>query len=289
MKLQPGWRFGSPGEIDIALVRRFSELIGLMASQGSRRGTFEHFKGYYAGPAGRQNAYSSSESWAESDLDDFMRGAASNAPLFLEAFIEGARALAQSGIDIPDDAYINGLLADHGVGYRVQGDAIIASDPNAHLPTTNMVPLSLNEQGRMLVLDSFALSSRLFDEGRHRQGVQELLWLLETVSTAFRGLDTGDQTVKGKYFNEIVRALREARKGSIVEQALVWMSTMHGYLSAPSGGGIRHGQDLNTGIEMTENDAVLVANLVRSYIQFLMSEHQRMTGNALGASPPSFG
>ena len=52
---------------------------------------------------------------------------------------------------------------------------------------------------------------------------------------------------------------------------------MHGYLSSPTGGGVRHGSDLNEGISMGRNDAVLIANLTRSYFQYLMAEHERMS------------
>lgn len=278
MKLQPGWRFGAPGAIEVQAVHRFSEMVSLIASQGDRRAIFELYKKHFAGPAGRQYAYSSSESWAEGDLNDYMRGAAGNAPLFIEAFVDGSKALAEGGFDVPDEMAINRILIDCSVGYRVHGEQLVAVDDSGHLPTPTVGPISLNEEGKRLVLDSFSISSRLFEEGRHRQAVQELLWLLETVSTAFRGLGDGDQTIKGRYFNDIAKSLRQMQRGTFLEQTLNWMTTLHGYLSAPAGGGIRHGWDLNEGVEMTTNDAILVANLIRSYIMYLMAEHQRMTG-----------
>src|SRR5271166_367595 len=70
--------------------------------------------------------------------------------------------------------------------------------------------------------------------GRHRQAVQEILWLLETVSTAFRGLDTGVATVQGKYFNKIAEDLRKHHKGTTLDQVLTWVPTLHGYLSSPT-------------------------------------------------------
>ena len=52
--------------------------------------------------------------------------------------------------------------------------------------------------------------------------------LLETVATAFRGQESGTGTIEGKYFNEIVRALRNNHRGSALAEALGWMSKMHG-------------------------------------------------------------
>src|SRR5271169_206431 len=70
--------------------------------------------------------------------------------------------------------------------------------------------------------------------GRHRQAVQEILWLLETVSTAFQGLDTGVATAQGKYFNKIAEDLRKHHKGTTLDQVLTWVTTLHGYLSSPT-------------------------------------------------------
>ena len=114
-------------------------------------------------------------------------------------------------------------------------------------------------------------------EGRDRQAVQEILWLLETVSTAFQGLDTGAGTIQGKYFNKIAEDLRRHNKGKILEQVLAWVTTLHGFLSSPTGGGIRHGTDLKTGIVIQPNEARLFCNLTRSYISFLMAEHARLS------------
>ena len=76
------------------------------------------------------------------------------------------------------------------------------------------------------------------------QAVQEILWLLETVSTAFQGFPVGEGTIQGKYFNKIADELKLHRKGQVAEQAIGWMKTLHGYLSSPTGGGVRHGATL---------------------------------------------
>ena len=113
--------------------------------------------------------------------------------------------------------------------------------------------------------------------GRHRQAVQEILWLLEAVSTAFQGLDTGVATLQGKYFNKIAEDLRKHHKGTTLDQVLTWVPTLHGYLSPPTGGGIRHGANLKAGIAIQPNEARLFCNLIRSYISFLMAEHERLS------------
>jgi hypothetical protein len=111
----------------------------------------------------------------------------------------------------------------------------------------------------------------------NRPAVSEILWLLETVSTAFRGLDIGTATVQGKYFNKIAWELRKHHKGQILDQVLEWITTLHGYLSSPTGGGIRHGADIKNVTDIQHGEAQLYCNLIRSYINFLMSEHARLS------------
>ena len=114
-------------------------------------------------------------------------------------------------------------------------------------------------------------------EGKGREAVQESLWLLETVATAFRGVATETGTVEGKYFNDIVKDLQRLHKGTTVGRVLKWAEETHGYLSSPTGGGVRHGLDLNAGIELSPNDCRLFCNLVLSYLTFLLAEHERLS------------
>lgn len=55
------------------------------------------------------------------------------------------------------------------------------------------------------------------------------------------------------------------------------MMNLHGYLSSPTGGGIRHGLDLKEGIAVQAVEARLYCNLAKSYITFLVSEHERLS------------
>ena len=283
MKLQPGWRYGKHGGLDFPVVHAFSDLIGRVASQGNRWSILEHFKGHYAGAAGRPYSSSSSGDWAASDLDDYMRQAADHAPLFIEAFVDGCQKLGQSNaaLELPGASVVNAILHRHGTGYEIQGDELVRVGHDVHVPTV-VVSSSLDEQAQEIIRKSFDDANRLLSEGSDRPAVQELLWLLETVSTAFAGMGDGDQTVTGRYFNEIARSLRLRQRGTVLEQALAWITTMHGYLSSPTGGGVRHGRDLSSGIPMGRNDAVLIANLTRSYINFLIAEHDRINAALLG-------
>lgn len=277
MKLESSWRFDSPGPMPNEAVRAFDTLIGKITAQGDRWAILEHFKRYYAGASGGTASRSSSEGWAESDLGIRMQQAAENAPLFIEAFYEGCEALrSEDGFAVPDVARINRILQEHGVGYEIRPPALVAV--GLHQPIA--VPehyASLDEQAQDVVQQSLQQSEKLLAEGHLRQAVQEILWLLESVVTAFRGLRDGETTIEGKYFNKIVQELRAKKKGKTIDQVLAWLTALHGYLSSPTGGGVRHGADLKSGITIDADEGRLYCNLIRSYVTFLMAEHERMS------------
>lgn len=58
------------------------------------------------------------------------------------------------------------------------------------------------------------------------------------------------------------------------------MLGLHGYLSSPTGGGVRHGVDLNEGVALELNEARLCCNLIKSYIGYLIAEHERLGGSS---------
>jgi len=201
---------------------------------------------------------------------------ADNAPLFIEAFYEACEALRAEGIGVPDVGRMNRILREHDVGYEIQPPALVAV--GLHQPIA--VPeryQSLDEQAQDTVQKSLLQSEKLLAEGNPRQAVQEILWLMESVVTAFKGLSTGDATIEGKYFNKIVQELRTQKKGQTIEQVLGWLTALHGYLSSPTGGGVRHGVDLKSGITIDADEGRLYCNLIRSYVTFLMAEHARMS------------
>jgi hypothetical protein len=56
-----------------------------------------------------------------------------------------------------------------------------------------------------LIESALQASERAHAEGKGRQAVQEVLWLLETVSTAFRSDEILNGSIQGRYFNKINR------------------------------------------------------------------------------------
>ena len=102
------------------------------------------------------------------------------------------------------------------------------------------------------------------------------------IATAFRGLDTDMGTVQGKYFNKIVADLKAQNKGTHMHQVLSWIMTLHGYLSSPTGGGIRHEADVAALQPLQLHEARLFCNLIRSYVNFLIDEHTRREESRLG-------
>jgi hypothetical protein len=278
LKFNSAWRFDTPGRIADGVSDEFFRLIGKVASQGSRKSVLEHFKDFFAGVAGTTSTYSSSESWAETDLLVYMSSAAENAPLFIEAFYDGCEALRHAHPDwaVPDTMMINRALAAHKAGYMIQPPDLVSQNPQQPIEVS-AEPLSLDQQAQAVIQQSLKQTEQLLSEGRDRQAVQELLWLLESVSTAFQGLDTGSGTIQGKYFNKIADDLRRHHKGKILEQVLSWVTTLHGFLSSPTGGGIRHGTDLKKAIAIQPKEARLFCNLIRSYISCLMAEHERLS------------
>jgi hypothetical protein len=120
----------------------------------------------------------------------------------------------------------------------------------------------------------------MLNEKQGRRAVQEILWLLETIATAFRDISTDEATVQGRYFARIVREMKARGRGKAQEQILNWMMALHGYLSSPTGGGVRHGLDLQSGIAVQPHEARLYCNLIRSYITYMIEEHERLTSSA---------
>ena len=277
LKFNGAWRFDPPANIPSGVVNDFSDLIGRIATQGDRHDILEHFKVYFAQAAGTTSNRSSSESWAESDLQNYMQQAAVNAPLFIEAFYDACEALGEKDVAVPNVVIMNRVLAKHEAGYEIRPPDLISRNTEATPIPVPEKPPSLDEQAQELIQRSLSQSEKFLAEGHFRQAVQEVLWLLETVSTAFQGLETGSGTVEGKYFNKIVGDLRRHNQGTTLEQILDWITKLHGYLSSPTGGGIRHGTDLKAGIATTADEARLYCNLIRSYISFLLIQHERLS------------
>ena len=171
-------------------------------------------------------------------------------------------------------------MTKYNGGYIVQPPHLVAREfvgPTIPVPLS---PPSFAERSKRVIEQSLFRSDQLLAEGRPREAVQEIVWLLETVATAFKGMDTQSGKIEGKYFNQIIRDLRSKGAGGTLERVLDWITTMHGYLSSPTGGGVRHGTDLDRGVELDSAEARLFCNLTRSYISFLFVEYESLVRNS---------
>src|SRR6266478_361078 len=279
LKFKAEWRFDSPGAVPNGVVGGFWDLIGRIATQGDRQSILEHFKSYLGRAAGTTTTASSSESWAETDLDSYVRQAAENAPLFIEAFYDACQELPRLNPDFagPSLSQINRVLREAQSGWEIQPPNLIFhySEP-APVPVEEQVE-SLDQQAKEIIQKSLSKSQELLANGDYRPTVQESLWLLETVTTAFQGMETDQGTTEGNYFNKIVGDLRKHHKGETLDRVLSWMMSLHGYLSSPTGGRIRHGADLSGDVKIGRNEARLFCHLIRSHIHFLIFEPNRLS------------
>jgi hypothetical protein len=284
LKFPGAWRFKPPADgrfinqaIPAGAVEDCIDLIMEVTTQGDRQEVLEHFKGYFCAAAGASHSRSSNASWAETDLWAYAREAATNAPLFIEAFYEACKSFGGDDSDAwaPDADVINEILAKHGTGYTIRPPTLEPREDSAPIIAVATPSPTLAERAVNILQESLTRSEELLSQGRGREAVQESLWLLETVATAFRGVETATGTVEGRYFNQIVRELRDIAPGGTLNRVLNWIGALHGYLSSPTGGGVRHGLDLNAGVPITDNEARLFCNLIRSYLSFLVVEHQR--------------
>ena len=82
--------------------------------------TLEHFKTFFARLGDAVDSWSSSASWAETDLLSLMQDATANAPLFIEVFYDGWEVSRNQGLDVPDTDVMNDVLAKHGVPFRIE-------------------------------------------------------------------------------------------------------------------------------------------------------------------------
>jgi hypothetical protein len=280
LRFPSAWRFKPPPDgnfINSAMpggaVSDFTDLIEKIRTERSRQSILEFFKSAFG-----SRSTSSSESWAYSDLMTTMEGAADNAPLFIENMYDACEELKQECPEwfVPDVSLLNEILARHNVGYEIRPPELVARELGG-IPIPVAVPSpSFAERATETLNSSLGRSEQLLGEGRPREAVQEVLWLLETIATAFRGIGTQSGQIEGKYFNRIVADLRNKHLGTTLERVLEWITTMHGYLSSPGGGGVRHGTDLARGIDLDLNEARLFCNLTRSYISFLIVEHDSL-------------
>jgi hypothetical protein len=272
--------FGPPSaalKLTSAAVDEFFMLVNRTADGVERQDVLELLKKHLAGPAQKYYTPSSSPGWAESDLRSTMEAAADNGPLFVEGFYDACEALRNTGRSAPEPYHINRVLQENASPLRVRPPELVSERGSSDLVPVRDRPRSLDEKAADVLARSIARSNDLLAQGRDREAVSELLWLLETVVTAFKGLETDSGRIEGRYFNRIIQDLGAKAERPARKQALAWMTAMHGFLSAPAGGGVRHGLDLAEGVEINSGEAQLFCNLIRSYLQFLLDEHRRLS------------
>lgn len=282
LQFDPSWRFDSPGTVESGVVNEIIQyVINRVAADCSRKHILETFKCRFAQSVGIATGTSSSEGWAESDLEHFMlQSAGQNTALFAEALYDGLMDIDSMSPNaaIPPWPYVNRYLSPCGVA--IFPPNLVTTTDFKPIPVPQSVP-SLDVKANELIQRSLSDSEHLLTTGKNRAAVQEILWLLETISTAFRGADFTDGNVTGKYFSKIIGDLRRLHRGQTLDRVSIWLENIYGYLSAPDGGGIRHGSSLSVHEELTASEARLYCDLSRSYITFLLHEYTRTQAGRL--------
>ena len=121
------------------------------------------------------------------------------------------------------------MLAKHNIGFEIRGDQLVLRGTEPGLVEVQVAAPTLAEQSVPIIQESLQRASERLHQGRGREAVQESLWLLESVSTVFKGVDTQTGSIEGGYFNQIVRELRNAHRGGTLDRVLEWAMGVHGY------------------------------------------------------------
>jgi len=285
----PGkWRYKPPindqyitERIPDNAITDFIKIITSVATQGKRQELLEHYKGYFCRACGTAHFFSTDEGWSETDLCTFARQAAENAPLFIEAFYDASQSLNIDGSSsfVPDVEIINNILAQHKIGYSINPPRLELMPSDEKIIPIDEPSKTINDQAIEKIAQSLSRSVELLHAGKPSEAVQKSLWILETFSTAFKGLKVNSRTITGKYFNTIITEMKNANPNTSSNIIMSWMSQMHGYLSSTTGGGVRHGADINEVTELNRNEAQLFCNLISSYLNYLINEHKRLVEN----------
>ncbi|WP_148215178.1 MULTISPECIES: hypothetical protein [Acidobacterium] len=222
---------------------------------------------------------STNASFAEQDGREYLVDAARNSPLFIEAFYDSwTDLMSENPAHIPQIVpTLNRILSAHGIGFRLNPPNLETLGEPAPLVEVVIPAATLEGRASEVIRTSLDRAAEYLERGDDRAAVMESLWLLDSVTTIFSGLALPAGDVNGVYFKTIVGDLRRLQSGRTLSYAARWMETLYGYLSAPGGGQIRHGMNLSNEIQLNRNDARLYCNLIRSYIEYLLGEHERLT------------
>jgi hypothetical protein len=252
-------------------------LLLKISHQDKRKPILEGFKENFCRALGKAHYWSSDTAYAEYDLREDMREAKNQAPLFLEALYDSVEGLRAAGkYHAPELDVLNEMCRDHGVPYEIRPPALLVIAQGQPAVARPAPPATLAENAASILNQSMHRAEELLGENHSREAVQEILWMLESLVTTFRGIPTPAGQIRGKYFNEIAKEIRTLGGGTTLERVIEWLTQLHGYLSSPTGGGVRHGLDLNAGTPVSAAEARLFVNLVLSYVSFLLAEYERL-------------
>jgi len=282
LQFDHNWRYSPHGVVEKHIVNDvIKNVIHRVTAECSKKDILETFKSRFAQAAGETASESSSESWAETDLYAYMQDAGrQNAALFCEALYDGLmdiRNMSENNA-IPPWNYVNQFLSP--CGFSISPPDLVLAENYKPIPVPSSIP-TLTMRANELIQRSLSDSETHLIAGRNRAAVQEILWLLETISTAFRGMVVDEKNITGKYFSKIIGDLRRMHNNSTLDKVFHWLENIYGYLSAPDGGGVRHGAALNQHIELSSGEARLFCDLSRSYITYLIHEHARLSGGKI--------
>lgn len=275
LRFDSAWRYEAPATVCPAIVNKVMEdIIQRIAAECSNKHIFETFKRRFAHASGSPAGDSSDESWARTDLWDVMkRTADKNVVLFIEALYDGLCDIhkMQVNAQIPPLNYINTILKPTGFAIK-EPDFLVSASDYKPIQVPARTP-SFDMKANEIIQASLRKSEKLLDAGNHRSAVQEVYWLLESITTAFRGVQIADSNIKGKYFSKIIEEMRHLNRHKTLDQVSGWLINIYGYLSAPGGGGVRHGADILNYDELTPGEARLFCDLARSYISYFLNEY----------------
>ena len=176
-------------------VEDYLSLIRRLSLQGDKKHIFEVFKQTFSAACGEAYYSSTSAGWAESDLQSVMATAAENPPTFIEAYWMGIETLRREGNNgsdwyyVPDADELNEIAVTHKLGYVLEPPDLKLRSGEATVIEVDERPTSLSDEAFDQFERSISRAEELLREGRGREAVQESLWLLESFSLSFRGLD----------------------------------------------------------------------------------------------------
>jgi hypothetical protein len=288
LKMNGIWLFAPPQNmqaIPIEAINEFWELVLKVGSQSDSWKNLELFKREFASVLGRVSFSSTNELWAVTDLREVMKETAGNPPLFVQALHSGFEySNRKLGLVVPDDGLINDILFRYNIPLRIEGGALKLTKETGPAVSVPPPPPTLSEAAAAILHDSIRRSEHLLNEGRGREAVQELLWVLESLMTGFKGSTFNGEKVNGKYFNMIVCELKGVTGNTTLKRALEWCNQLHGFLSSPTGGKVRHGLDIKNMSTLPPEEARLFCNLIKSYVAFFQDEYHKAHG---GSQPPA--